>query len=501
MDGVERAVQLGVGGNATARVLWFLGWQPIPLYVLFACMAALGWLLFRHPAGLVCGFAALFPYWKAVQAVNKSAREYLLQAESCAKEQGAARLGVKLDEAQCWVFSIGKGKPPFGVTSNPTYEIAVVYICEAFFAVYQPSILRLPHLEVQLSPQGEEFYFRHVSVVNYNPPYIQVILSNGKTAKQFPVGSVGNNPVLQLLRSRLRGGTATSATILPDDKAAPRSLPVATLTEPEGDSNPSATEPRHCYLRLSRLQQLLADPSVLDALLDQLQVPGEPSVLKRLTPQQKMECIETQIDHFRRTITSVWSEVPRLEVIAASLWRAHDSFDGAKSILSRKLVRRGWFCGVSEEADLQIPTAKWLKGEGYEPYMEVPLGLARVDVLGYKKTSLTGSGRLIAVELKNDYEQFKRALNQMGTFSEYADLVYMACTPDFAAAFLDHNEGSTNHWDASVLDRKLRSAGFGLLIVEREQVFEVIKPVERTPPSKNSSKVVDALSAVSLIEC
>jgi hypothetical protein len=108
---------------------------------------------------------------------------------------------------------------------------------------------------------------------------------------------------------------------------------------------------------------------------------------------------------------------------------------------------------------------------------------------------------LIAIELKNDYEQFKRAINQMGTFSEYADLVYMACTPDFAAFFHDRNEGSSHHWDPNVLDRKLRSAGFGLLIVEREQVFEVISPTERTPSSKNSSKVVDSLSAVSLIEC
>jgi hypothetical protein len=103
--------------------------------------------------------------------------------------------------------------------------------------------------------------------------------------------------------------------------------------------------------------------------------------------------------------------------------------------------------------------------------------------------------------LKNDYEQFKRAFNQMGTFAEYTNVVYMACTPAFVAEYLDHNESSTGHWDWDVLERKLTAGGFGLLVVERDQVFEVVKPVERTPSSENSGRAVSALSAVNLIEC
>lgn len=497
MDAVEQTVRLPFEGDVIGRVLWFLGWQPVPLYVLFVCLSAIGWLLFRHPLGLVCGFAVLFPYWKAVQLVDKSSQEYLTKAESLAKQQGGAMLGVKLDDAQCSVFSIRRGKPPFGVTFSPEYDIIVVYVCEAFFAVYQPSIFRFPRLEVQLSPQGEEFYFRQVSVVNYNPPHIQVILSNGKTSRQFPVGSVGDSAVLQLLRAKLRGGTGIAATI---------THPARTFAEPEVDSSidsssSNANEARYCYLRLSKLQQLLADPSVLDALLDQLRVPGERPVLKNLTPQQRMEEIETWADNLRRSTTSIWSEVPRLEVIAAQQWRSHIPLEEERSVRPRNLVRRNWFCEVSQEADLLIPIARWLKRGGYEPYMEVPLGRARVDVLAHRKPGLTGSQRLVAVELKNEYEQFKRAVDQMGTFSEYADFVYLACTPAFAADFLNRNEGSTHHWDPSVLDRKLRSAGLGLLIVERDQVFEMIRPAERNPSGKNSSKVVDALSPSSLIEC
>ena len=133
--------------------------------------------------------------------------------------------------------------------------------------------------------------------------------------------------------------------------------------------------------------------------------------------------------------------------------------------------------------------------------MEIPLGSGRVDVLGTEKAALLSSSRFIAVELKNDYEQFKRALNQMSTFAEYANAVYMACTPDFAAEYLDHNEQSTGHWDRDVLERKLTAGGFGLLIVERDQVFEVLKPIEKAPSDANSTKVSNALSTVHLIEC
>ena len=68
----------------------------------------------------------------------------------------------------------------------------------------------------------------------------------------------------------------------------------------------------------------------------------------------------------------------------------------------------------------------------------------------------------------------------MGTFGEYANVVYLACTPAFAAEYLDRNSESRGvpHWDPGVLDRKLKAGGFGLLLVERDAVFEVIEPIE-----------------------
>jgi hypothetical protein len=243
--------------------------------------------------------------------------------------------------------------------------------------------------------------------------------------------------------------------------------------------------------------QLYQDAVVLDALIEQLQVPGKTSVLKRLTEREKQEVIETQIDHFRRSPTSVWHGVPTHEVLAASIWRAqYDEF------LPRRLVRE-IFARVSQEEDLLRPVAKWLMGRGYEPYMEVPLGRRRIDVLGHKAGGFGRAGSLMAIELKNDDIQFARGIDQMGTFSEYAHAVYLACTPAFCAEYLDRNVESrgVNHWDPGVLERKLTAGGFGLLIVERDSVFEVLKPTERTPSSANITSALNGLSSVRRVDC
>jgi hypothetical protein len=161
------------------------------------------------------------------------------------------------------------------------------------------------------------------------------------------------------------------------------------------------------------------------------------------------------------------------------------------------------FCAVSREEDLLRPVAKWLRNAGFQPFMEVPLGRRRIDVLGHKRSGPGGYPKLMAVELKNDDRQFARAIDQLGTFAEYVNTVYVACTPAFAAEYLERNAEArgVEHWDADVLERKLAAGGFGLLVVERESVFEVLRPVERTPSEANVSLAVKGLSNVRLVEC
>ena len=100
------------------------------------------------------------------------------------------------------------------------------------------------------------------------------------------------------------------------------------------------------------------------------------------------------------------------------------------------------FARVSQEEDLLRPVAKWLVGRRYEPYMEVPLGRRRIDVLGHRARGMGRVPLLTAVELKNDDIQFARGIDQMGTFAEYAHTVCLACTPAFCAEYLDRNAQS-----------------------------------------------------------
>lgn len=120
-----------------------------------------------------------------------------------------------------------------------------------------------------------------------------------------------------------------------------------------------------------------------------------------------------------------------------------------------------------------------------------------INLLGYNNKS-----RLTAIELKNSDEEFRRGLDQMATFAEYAHAIYLACTPAFAADYLQRNADNrnVNHWDATLLDRKLKQGGYGLLIVERDHVFEVTKPVEQNPSDEKVNRIIQSLPALHKID-
>lgn len=237
-----------------------------------------------------------------------------------------------------------------------------------------------------------------------------------------------------------------------------------------------------------------ADPIVLAALMERLEVPGTSATHKQMGERERRTAIEAQIEHFRHTPSSFWYGVPAHEVLAASIWRM-----GGCGLSERVVEDK--FYGVAREEDLRRPVARWLEAHGEDAYMEIQLGRRRIDVLGLKKDR-NGTARLTAVELKNDDEQFRRGPDQMGTFAEYAHAVYLACTPAFAAEYLERNaqHPSVNRWDPTLLDRKLKQGGFGLLIVERERVFEVIEPVERNPSEEKVMRVVSGLPALHRID-
>jgi hypothetical protein len=248
-------------------------------------------------------------------------------------------------------------------------------------------------------------------------------------------------------------------------------------------------ETRFCFLRVRLLKELIKDYRILDALLQTLQVPGKSlAALKKLDEREKINLIEAQIEHFRGSKTSLWYGIDAPEVLAASIWRS--------APLSNTIVLKEIFRDVIRENELAAPVAKWLAARNYDPYGEIPMGTKRIDVLGHKKVLFGLREQLIGIELKNEVSQLQRGLDQMTTFGEYAHGIYLACTPALAAEYLDRHSSGRNvhHWDPKVFHRKLKSFGFGLLLVEGEKVYEILKPSEREPDGCRIKETIAALS-------
>jgi hypothetical protein len=232
---------------------------------------------------------------------------------------------------------------------------------------------------------------------------------------------------------------------------------------------------------------MLEDPdAALTAwLMELLEVPGKPAQLKRLSAAEKLSAVEHQVEHLRKTRTSLWYRVEPAEIVAATIFRG---FRGGTSRTPKV------FGAVKTESALKKPVAAWLRqAKKADVYGEIPMGTKRVDVMGHRKEGMIfSSDVIVAVELKNEIEQLKRGLDQMTTFGTYAHEVYLACTRYMAAEYLSRHADAKNvhHWDPDVLNDKLRQLGFGLLLVDGDDVDEIIPPVRRSPDAKKVKEVL-----------
>jgi hypothetical protein len=249
----------------------------------------------------------------------------------------------------------------------------------------------------------------------------------------------------------------------------------------------STHKTRFAYVRLPVLREALEDDRVLTALLDVLEVPGKPAVLRSMSREQKLEAIERQIEHYRATSTSLWRDVPLPYVLAASIQR---------SDLPDKIVYK-IFSDVKKESALCKPVTDWYSGEGFVVHEEVPLGACRADLVSIKEGRWLSNKEIIAIELKNDLAEMRRALDQMTTYREYAHKVYFACTPWLAADYLlQHSEGhKVKHYDHELLDRRLKELGFGLLLVEGNEIYEHLEPSTREPNKRKLEELTLALES------
>ena len=481
-------IRISVGMPLASRLLWFLGWNHKPLYVLAAVFAVFGAIATHSAAGFLFGILPLAVLYKAIQSVNTTSPELFELAKAAVLKAGAQRVGVELENSDHMVFLIpDKSKGPLGVRSAPLYTLPCVYLTDASLAIFSGTSFSLPDRIVRPATTAEEIYLRHVSAINQREGYIEITQTRNAKPRRIDVGNDPNVPrFLETLRTRLR---------------APRAAPTPPIPEPAAETKPGQEQPpltisnsddeRYCYIRASKLMDYYSDPIVIGALMEQLEVPGTIATHNLMTEREKKAAIEAKIENFSQIPYCVWYGVPPREILAASIWRCRGVF------LSQRVIEDKFY-DVAREEDLGRPVARWLQSRGDEPYMEIQLGRRRIDVLGYRRSA----SRLTAVELKNSDEEFRRGPDQMGSFAEYAHAVYLACTPAFAADYLERNaeHRAVNHWDPTLLDRKLKQGGFGLLIVERDTVFEVINPVEQNPSPERVAKIIARLPAFHKIE-
>jgi len=478
-------IRISGGMPIGSRLLWYLAWNRKPVCISAVVLAIIGSVYANSPYGLFFGLLPIAFLYRATQFVNSTAPSLIENARATALKAGTERVGVSLENSDAVaIFVADKTRSPFGIRHATGYTFSCVYITDAFFATFCGSSFSLPERALRNATTAEEIYFRHVSAINQHDGYIEITLNRGNKPRRIDIGNDSTGPrLLDTLRTRLRNPPKAAAIQEPVIETVP--LEQAPLIISASDDE------RYCYIRASKLTEYYSDPIVVDALMERLEVPGTVATHKMMTQEQKKTAIEAQIDHFNQTPSSFWYGVPHREILAASVWRC------GGDLLSQRVIQDKFY-EVAREEDIRRPVARWLLARNEEPYMEIQLGRRRIDVLGYNKPV----GRLTAVELKNSDEEFRRGPDQMGSFAEYAHAVYLACTPAFAADYLERNaeHRAVNHWDPTLLDRKLRQGGFGLLIVERDNVFEVIKPIEQSPSQERVARIVASLAAFHKID-
>jgi hypothetical protein len=238
---------------------------------------------------------------------------------------------------------------------------------------------------------------------------------------------------------------------------------------------------RYCYLRLRRLKAAIKDAKVLDALVEELEVPDA-------TSRNKLRAIERRIEGLRGAKSSFWYEVPAPEVLAASIFRARQRTGGIVEELFKRVPR------VQE---LAAPLVTWLDIAGLTAYQGGVPGIRRANIVGYRGKQFISGGRIVGIEATNDAGQLERALDEMSTSREHTHASYIACTPALAAEFLwaQAVASRSSHWQADALRQKLQASGCGLLLVEGDAVALALLPKERRPDSAMLTQLATAIQS------
>lgn len=237
-------------------------------------------------------------------------------------------------------------------------------------------------------------------------------------------------------------------------------------------SSTSNPDRRHCYVRSAALDQLLETPGVLELLAEELAAAPSPSALSLV---EQLESIRRRAIHLAVTHSPVRG-LSLEEIIVVTAY-ASSRFD--HTAWKRELVRQ------PHAAELSRACETWLLERAARVESGRRWGRPRWPLVGWAAhEELARNELMVAVAPFCDHLALHSELERVASEASFAHEHYLACSPATALAYLKAQAHLTKppRWDSFVLDRRLRTLGLGLLLVETAGVLLYLPARYQVPP-------------------
>lgn len=257
---------------------------------------------------------------------------------------------------------------------------------------------------------------------------------------------------------------------------------------------------RYCYARASSLDQLLAAPGSVELLLQELTgEPPKPSSVAEQLAQLKREAIHLSVTrsafhglsleeivvlcaytspHFEH---SAFRHQLLLEPSPADLWELCKGWLRERAThvsAGEELGARRWPLVGHSPSDSEAPTL---------PHS--PSASSAAASCAAASSTAAASSFTVGVAPMPHSVALDRDLPGLGVESGFAHEHYIACTPATALDYVRRAAtlGSSVRWDPFALDRRLRSLGLGMLLVEGRNVSVYLPARYHPSPLRPSS--------------
>ncbi len=239
---------------------------------------------------------------------------------------------------------------------------------------------------------------------------------------------------------------------------------------------PTHAAQRYCYVRAASLDQLLAAPGALELLLQELTGEAQPptSVVDQLTR------LKRQAIHLSVTRSAFHGlSLEEIVVLCAYTSPQFEHFAFQKELRAEPPAAELWeLCKA------------WLRERASHVVLGEQLGVRRWPLVGYTPREEEGTSRFtVSVAPVAQSSTLDRDLPGLAADLGFAHEHYLACTPATALSYVRKAAtiGSTVRWDPFALDRRLRSLGMGLLLIEGRKVALYLPARYHPSPSPGSA--------------